>query len=94
MFYKCLITAFNENRISIFRYFRTHKVREAVHQAEEAARKAAEDSAKHGDNSAELRVAAIREKLASQRAAKQRLHAKQNLNVTQSSLRKWEHPMS
>ena len=67
-------------------------VREAVRKAEEAAKKAAEESAKHGDNAAELRVAAIKAKLAAQNAIKQRMHAAHKIHPSLKSIRKWGHP--
>ena len=66
-------------------------MREAVRKAEEAAKKAADESAKHGDNAAELRVAAIKAKLAAQYAIKQRLHATHKIQPPAKSIRKWGH---
>lgn len=66
-------------------------VREAVRKAEEAARKAADESAKHGDNAAELRVAAIKAKLAAQYAIKQRLRATHKIQPIANTIRKWGH---
>ena len=66
-------------------------VREAVRKAEEAAKKAADESAKHGDNAAELRVAAIKAKLAAQYAIKQRLHVTHKIQPPVKSIRKWGH---
>ena len=68
------------------------QVREAVRKAEEAAKKAAEESAKHGDNAAELRVAAIKAKLAAQNAIKQRVHSVSKLHPKLKSIRKWGRP--
>ena len=67
-------------------------VREAVRKAEEAAKKAVDESAKHGDNAAELRVAAIKAKLAAQSAIKQRLHRVNKLHPKLKPLRKWARP--
>lgn len=66
-------------------------VREAVRKAEEAAKKAAEESGEHGDNVAELRVAAIKAKLAAQSAIKQRLHSVKKLSPKANTIRKWGH---
>lgn len=70
--------------------FSTFTVKEAVHKAELAARKAAQESEKSGNN-AELRVAAIKAKLAAQHAVKEHFQRNQKLHQKLKSLRRWAH---